>query len=434
MSISTLTATTVPTLRKRASPMTSSTLTSLLADASLPESSQLPSPLSSIDEDMRTVTGEPGIPDNLSTRGFTRRRRSTAKSIRKARSASSLKDGTESDRADIPLAVALVPPLGSFLTGGDFLRDFLLFLLLFFYLHQLIKLPWELYLASRPRGKRARNPDASFEQERLHDLVESELRTAEFTYLTFSVLAPLLGASLLRYVGTALTGKDYISWFSTGVFVLVTGVRPWRHLGRRLRSRTEELQESIHAFRTEGEDMPKRLARLEEEIAQLKQEAATKDELLRLNKDIGNSMDVLDTAVSKHERLVELERRSMDERFIALEKAVAEALRNVNGKPQPWTLASTTSFFDWLHSQALSPPETTKSPTAARSTRITYRPRLAVVREEDDNTRIRATGKPRTVRRVKSQVERWLDLLVFPFSAGRTVLWGIWDFLHRALV
>jgi uncharacterized membrane protein YqaE (UPF0057 family) len=123
-------------LRKRTSPTASSSLTGLVGETSLPESSQLPSPLSSIDENMREFAGYSGNSEPITTPNFTRRRRSTARSTRKARSMSNHEDDSASNRMDIPLAVALFPPLGSFLTGGDFLRDFLLFLLLFFYLHQ----------------------------------------------------------------------------------------------------------------------------------------------------------------------------------------------------------------------------------------------------------------------------------------------------------
>ncbi|KAF8518601.1 hypothetical protein JB92DRAFT_2663672, partial [Gautieria morchelliformis] len=281
------------------------------------------------------------------------------------------KDDSASNRMDIPLAVALLPPLGSFLTGGDFLRDFLLFLLLFFYLHQV--LPWELYLASRPRSRRFAKPDTSSDQERLYDLVESELKTAELCYLTLSVLAPLIGAALLRYVGTALTGRDYISWFSTGVFVLVTGVRPWRHLCHRLRSRTEELQEAIQSFRTEGDDIPKRITRLEEEITQLKMEVATKDEMLRCNKVVDDSLDVLDAMVGKQQRMVELEKRTTDERLAVLEKTVVEALGHTSVMPLPWTVKSPSSFFDWLHTQTFR-ARPIHSPTK-RSARSSYQPR-----------------------------------------------------------
>lgn len=61
-------------------------------------------------------------------------------SRRKSQSKADIPKNNATDRMDLPLAVALIPPLGSFLTGGDFLRDSLLLLLLFFYLHQVCML------------------------------------------------------------------------------------------------------------------------------------------------------------------------------------------------------------------------------------------------------------------------------------------------------
>lgn len=293
-----------------------------------------------------------------------------------------------------------------------------------------------MYLASRPRGKRVIRSDTPADQECLHDLVESELKTAELSYLTLSVLAPLIGAALLRYVGTALTGRDYISWFSTGVFVLVTGVRPWRHLAHRLRSRTEELQEAIQAFRTEGDNIPSRIAKLEAEIARLKQEVATKDEMLMLNKEIDETLEDLDAVVGKQRRVVELDKQKTNERLLALEKLVTEALGNVVTRPPGWKVSSPGSFFDWLHSQTFTSSKLKPiSPPSTRATRPSYRPRLPAVREEEDvGSRNGVTSKPSVRRASKPQLERWLDIMVFPFSAGRTLLWGILNFLHRSLV
>jgi len=128
-------------LRKRTKSLAANSLSEALADASpRTTGSQLPSPLSSIDETMTAVLGELGVREPPSPRSHPRRRRSSTKSVRRAPTSSKLDHdgGSTSDTQwiDIPLAVALIPPLGSFLTGGDFLRDFLLFILLFFYLHQ----------------------------------------------------------------------------------------------------------------------------------------------------------------------------------------------------------------------------------------------------------------------------------------------------------
>ena len=89
----------------------------------------------------------------------------------------------------------------------------------------LLSVPWELYLALQSRGTHILSLDITPDQKRLHDIAASpsKLRRAEFFYLTISVLTPLLGASLLRYVGT-MTGAFDIGWFSTVIFVLVTGI------------------------------------------------------------------------------------------------------------------------------------------------------------------------------------------------------------------
>ncbi|KAF7344929.1 OTU domain-containing protein [Mycena venus] len=54
-------------------------------------------------------------------------------------------------KPSIPVLLALAPPIGNWLTGGDHLKDLLLLLLLVFYLHQLVEVPWSLYHAARPR-------------------------------------------------------------------------------------------------------------------------------------------------------------------------------------------------------------------------------------------------------------------------------------------
>lgn len=89
-------------------------------DTSTPNS-QLPSPVS----DMENIDSDKE--DMISP---------TSSKRRKSSSFTRARQTDTSDRMDIPLAVALIPPLGTFLTGGDFLRDSLLLLLLFFYLHQ----------------------------------------------------------------------------------------------------------------------------------------------------------------------------------------------------------------------------------------------------------------------------------------------------------
>lgn len=70
----------------------------------------------------------------------------------------------------------------------------------------------------------------------------AELRTLEVFYLALTVLSPFLGSTLLRYVAKAVTGrKESLSWFSTSLFILATGIRPWTHVVERLKNRSEAL-------------------------------------------------------------------------------------------------------------------------------------------------------------------------------------------------
>ncbi|KAF8604807.1 hypothetical protein BDV93DRAFT_605734 [Ceratobasidium sp. AG-I] len=144
--------------------------------------------------------------------------------------------------ADLPLLITLVPPVFALFTGGDYLRDILLTCLLVWYLHQLIKVPWDIYLASLPP------PSPSHPRSHARKLAHSELRTVRIAALILCALTPFLGATLLR-LGTSLLypgPEPALSWFSTTLFVLAAGIRPWRHLTHLLLVRTDALHLAAH--------------------------------------------------------------------------------------------------------------------------------------------------------------------------------------------
>ena len=58
--------------------------------------------------------------------------------------------------------------------------------------------------------------------------------------LVLAIVSPVVGAVFLRHVLNALT------WFSTTLSVLATGIRPWSHLIARLKDRTRELDTALH--------------------------------------------------------------------------------------------------------------------------------------------------------------------------------------------
>ncbi|KAG8679495.1 hypothetical protein FRC08_016949 [Ceratobasidium sp. 394] len=143
---------------------------------------------------------------------------------------------------DLPVLITFISPAVALFTGGDYLRDVLLTCFLVWYLHQLIKVPWDIYLASLPP------PSSSFtpaHQRRRPRPAFTHLRTTRILALFLSALTPFLGAWLLK-LGTMLLATDALSWFSMSVFVLAAGVRPWRHLTHLLLTRTDALHLAVH--------------------------------------------------------------------------------------------------------------------------------------------------------------------------------------------
>lgn len=117
-------------------------------------------------------------------------------------------------------------------------------------------MPWTLYRLSIP----PRSPPAVPKHEITPAIARAhssyvELRALELFYLALTVVSPLLGATLLRYVTAAVTGNaDTLSWFSTGLFVLATGVRPWTHLIERLKDRSRALNELVRDAADKDDD------------------------------------------------------------------------------------------------------------------------------------------------------------------------------------
>ncbi|KAJ2935484.1 hypothetical protein H1R20_g1612, partial [Candolleomyces eurysporus] len=155
---------------------------------------------------------------------------------------------------DLAVVVALVSPIGNWLTGGDHIKNLLLVVLLIFYLHQIIEIPWSLYQKARPRRRSPQfppDPSAPVE-ERYSHLAASELRQLELFFLLCTLLSPLFGALLLRYATAAVLGPESTSWFSTGLVRAGYG---------------DHDQELVN---NHVEDLERRLAKLEKQFTKLK--------------------------------------------------------------------------------------------------------------------------------------------------------------------
>ena len=226
---------------------------------------------------------------------------------------------------DLAVVVALVSPVGNWLTGGDHVKNLLLIVLLIFYLHQIIEstasilvcytailtslplVPWMLYQSARRRESPRHTPPLDPAEARYAQLAASELRTFELFFLLLTFLSPFIGASLLRYATAAVLGPDAVSWFSTGLFVLATGMRPWAHLVDRLSGRTMELQEYVHrpspthvASEQQHLLLEKRVTQMEKYLSKIKPELAhTTDDVYKY---IDDAVDTIEHAMRKQER------------------------------------------------------------------------------------------------------------------------------------
>jgi hypothetical protein len=274
---------------------------------------------------------------------------------------------------DLSVVVALASPIGKWLTGGDHVRNILLILLLIFYLHQIIEsmfgqlaltisslltsfpVPWTLYHNSRPR----RRPHPQDRPEEPHRIIAaSELRFIELSFLTLTVVSPFLGALFLRYVVAAISGTDALSWFSTGLFVLATGMRPWRHLVERFHSRTHELHNVIHypptpdKLQSELEEMNERVSRLEKSLASLRVRLADTTE--DVYEYVDDAVDALQTSSKKFEKKCEKNEsrlKDVEDSVAGLRKGKEKDKRlsvnttNLAARP---SMALISSFPSWL--------------------------------------------------------------------------------------
>lgn len=142
---------------------------------------------------------------------------------------------------------------------------------------------------------------------RYSQLASSELRKLEFLFLFLTFVSPLLGAALLRYATAAVLGPDAVSWFSTGLFVLATGMRPWSHLVDRLNQRMSDLQDFVH-YPSSAHGVPleeysalaKRVAHLEKNIAKIKAKVDNTTE--DVYDYVDDAVDAVEHAMRKQER------------------------------------------------------------------------------------------------------------------------------------
>jgi hypothetical protein len=168
------------------------------------------------------------------------------------------------------------------------------------------------------------------------------------------MITPFAGAALLRSVLGLVNGVDSISWFSTTLFVLAAGIRPWGHLISRLREHTTLLHDSIHYPSPDTQliadsrlqAVVNRVTSLEQELSMVKHAMALRAHVDDVHDDLNRALQNAEHAIRKQERRSDSARISYDARFASLEKAVSRIERargeRVRGMVSSSTTASST--------------------------------------------------------------------------------------------
>ncbi|KIY64608.1 hypothetical protein CYLTODRAFT_445888 [Cylindrobasidium torrendii FP15055 ss-10] len=261
---------------------------------------------------------------------------------------------------DMAVIIALISPLGNLLTGGDLVKNLVYVLLLLFYLHQVVEAPWDMYHRARPRRHPSPlPPDASPTEILYRQKAESELHRIEVFFLLCTTLSPFIGAYLLRHVLLAIAGRDVLSWFSTTLFVLATGMRPWSQVLDRLQNRVDALHDIVHI-------VPPPSQRHAQEIADLRaQVEALQKSVLQARQETDDAYDYIDEAIEATEKNVKRHEKRCDkneQRMRDLEVVVDTLKGKLKRMPlSPLNLKSTSKasrVWDYLFPSQVSPPKT----------------------------------------------------------------------------
>ncbi|KAI9028575.1 hypothetical protein DFJ74DRAFT_703538 [Hyaloraphidium curvatum] len=174
----------------------------------------------------------------------------------------------------VPLVIAIVPPLLSALTGNSQIwGDLLMVLFVAYYLQYLMRVPWDLYEASRSARAAAPRPpaaaDASSPAAQHALAAAAELRRLELFNLLLVVASPALGGAGLWFAKRYLLspGGPIGSQFNIGLFVFAAGIRPAVHVAELVKNRAVALQKEAHMPYPEIDALRDRVGALEAEVA-----------------------------------------------------------------------------------------------------------------------------------------------------------------------
>lgn len=216
--------------------------------------------------------------------------------------------------------------------------DALILLIVAFYLYQVVRVPWELYYASRTRRIAESVASLSGSSESLvsekirrrRGAAAAELRNQELLALLLCVISPFLGSQLLYYVRGALSEPErYINPFNVRLFVLASGIKPWSHFVKLIKRRSLFLQSEVHYPVESVTLLQDQVQSLTEEIDHLKRSLASKTDVRHLRDGIDQPLTELSKAMRRYERKEEYMRLSNEEKFSILAGRQEEMLQEI---------------------------------------------------------------------------------------------------------
>ncbi|CEG78752.1 hypothetical protein RMATCC62417_13314 [Rhizopus microsporus] len=241
-----------------------------------------------------------------------------------------------------PILLAGVPTLGAFFAGSsEIWSDFIMILLILFYVYKWMTVPWSYYESARirrvihqqssvelkagPKAEEAAYLRKLQTEREKQQSIHAELRRHELAGLVWVVLSPLIAGYTLQYSRYFFANTDkYISAFNITVFTLAASIKPLSHVIFLLQERTLYLQNEAAFSETEIEMLQSRIRFLEKEIDVLRRAYATKKDLGQITEDINPTLQQLTKTLHRFEKRDNALRTWSQQHFTAIEQKVKE--------------------------------------------------------------------------------------------------------------
>ncbi|GAN01673.1 hypothetical protein MAM1_0010d01107 [Mucor ambiguus] len=223
-----------------------------------------------------------------------------------------------------PIILAVIPTLGAFVAGSaEVWSDFIMILLILYYVYKWITVPWSYYESARSRRMIHQYAAHHQQQQQQHTdskrkeyamkrkaSVEEELRRHELIGLAWVIMSPAIAGYTLQYSRYFLSNYEkYMSTFNVTVFVLAATLKP-----------LSEMQ----VDETEIEVLQKKIEMMEDEMDGLRKAFATKRDLGQVAQGLTPSIQQLSKAMKRFEKKETSLRSWSEERFTEIDQKVQD--------------------------------------------------------------------------------------------------------------